>query len=384
MRLCFAIALFFIVLSLSVAFSQEGAKPEAPLDPSIVLKIDEGIILKRADFERGLMQRFGREFLEERISEFLLEREAKRLGVAVTEEEAKKEVEQDLEVELTYCASDRQRLEKELKDRNYTLDRWKEAVEKLGEEGGYIAEARKEAISVMEKELARYGRTLQAHREAMADITRFRLLSRKVAIERRIQESALRELFTERYLKDAGVNVWVKMILISSPPEAEESRRKAAKMEEAAAALEGEMKKNALDYIAKLRTDADQKEVENANAVVARLRAGEDFGKVAAEKGAGWSKTDFDRGYLKVDRLGDQLAPVVEKMKVGEVSEPVKTQWGYRIVYLCAKKSNDELKFEDVKEQLVTECRGVPVSSDEIHGLDAKLRESAKITRNLK
>jgi parvulin-like peptidyl-prolyl isomerase len=377
--------ILFIILPLSIGFSQEGEKEKQPLDASIVLKIDEDLILKRADFERGLMQRFGAEFLEERISEFLLEREAKRLGVSIADDEIKKEVEQYLEEELTYCASDRKRLEKELGERNYTLDRWKEAVEKLGEEGGYIAQARKEAISVMEKELAKYGRTLQTHREAMADTTRFSLLSRKVVIERRVQESALRELFTERYLKDAGANVWVKMILISSPPEAEESRRKAAKMEEAAASLSDEdMKKKTLEHVAELRASADQKELENANAVVVRLKAGEDFGKVAAEKGAGWSKTDFDRGYLKVDRLGDQLAPVVEKMKVGEVSEPVKTQWGYRIVYLCARKSNDELKFEDVKEQLVTECRGVPVSGDEIHGLDAKLRESAKVTRNLK
>jgi parvulin-like peptidyl-prolyl isomerase len=384
MRLCFAIALFFIVFFPSVAFSQEGAKPEAPLDESVVLKIDDEIVFRIADFERELVQRFGRAFLEQKISEFLLEREAKRLGVSITDEEIKKETEQDLEEELTYCASDIKRLEKELKDRNYTLDRWREAVEKLGAEGGYIAEARKEATTNFEKELAKYGYTIQTRREALTDLARFRLFARRVALERRVQESTLRELFTERYLKDAGTNVWVKVILVSSPPEAEEIRAKAAKMEEAAASQEGEVKKNILDHIAELRASADQKELENANSVVARLRAGEDFAKIAQEKGAGWSKTDFDRGYIKANRLGDQLAPVVEKMKVGEISEPVKSQWGYQVVYLCARKSSDELKFEDVKEQLRAECGGFPVTSDELRELDAKLRESAKITRNLK
>lgn len=384
MRLSLAIGLLFFIFLLSVGFSQEGDKSEQPLDPSVVLKIDDDIVFKRADFEKELAQRFGRTFLEQRISEFLHGREAKRLGVSITEEEIKKEVDDDLEEQLTYCASDVKKLEKELRDRNYTLEEWKEAVEKLGEKAGYIVEARKEAMSILEKELAKYGRTIQTHRETLADLARFRLLSSKVAIERRVQESALKGLFTERYIKDAGTNVSVKVILMSPPPEVEETRAKAARMEEAAASLEGDLKKNSLEQIAKLRLGADQKELENANAVVARLRAGEDFAKVAAQYGAGWSKTDFDRGWLKLNRLGEQLGQVVDKMKVGEVSEPVKSQWGYQIIYLGGKKSNDELKFEDVKEQLATESRAVPVTGEELRELDGKLRESAKITRNLK
>lgn len=384
MRLYYILAAFFII-SLSVGFSQEGAKPEPPLDPSIVLKIDDNIVIKREEIEKEMMQRLGKEFLEQRISEILLEREAKRLAVSVTQEEVAKELDEKDEVDITDHVSDLKRLEKELKDRNYTLDRWQEAVQKLGEEGGYITQARKEATANLERELSRYGHTIQTRKEAMTDPARFQLLSRKVVIERRVQENTLRELFGERFLNEPGLNVWVKVILLSSPPEAEEMRRRAAKMEESAPALESEeLRKNALERVTQLRAQADQKELENANAVVARGRAGEDFAKIAQEKGAGWSKTDFDIGWLKLNKLSDQIAAALEKMKVGETSEPIKTPWGYQIIYLCAKKSNDELKYEDVKDSLAAQQRIAPVNADELYRLDAQLRESAKITRNLK
>ncbi|NQT65320.1 MAG: peptidylprolyl isomerase [FCB group bacterium] len=77
-----------------------------------------------------------------------------------------------------------------------------------------------------------------------------------------------------------------------------------------------------------------------------------------------------------------QMVPEYEavafNMKVGEVSKPVKTQFGYHIIKLNAKEDAMEAKFEDVKTQVANELRSKKQNEAYSNKLQ-ELREKYKI-----
>ena len=62
---------------------------------------------------------------------------------------------------------------------------------------------------------------------------------------------------------------------------------------------------------------------DEANAIVARLKAGEDFAKIAADmsKDPGSGKEGGDLGYFTKDRMVPEFAEAAFKLKPGEISD---------------------------------------------------------------
>ncbi|MFJ5369450.1 peptidylprolyl isomerase [Bosea sp. CER48] len=91
-----------------------------------------------------------------------------------------------------------------------------------------------------------------------------------------------------------------------------------------------------------------------AKAVVERLRKGEDFAKVAADvsKDPGSGKEGGDLGWFTKDRMVPEFAEAAFKLKKGEVSEPVKSQFGWHIIRLEDKRSKPLPDFAAVKPQI--------------------------------
>ncbi|MFH1422397.1 MAG: peptidylprolyl isomerase [Planctomycetota bacterium] len=385
MRSCFCILLFLLMIFwVSIAYSQENADTEQLVDSEVILEIDDDIIVKKDLFKEELFKRVGKAFMEQKISELLLNREAKRLGASVTDKEIEEETNRTIEQELLYYVRDIVKLNDALQEKSYSLEEWKKAIDILGDKGGYITEARKEAIENLEIELAKYNLTIESRKESQKEIACFQLLTKKVVKARRLEESFLKERFEKVYMTDPKINVWVRIIIITPSKLAAEMREKALRLQEAAETLDEGSKQNTLDYAAKLIETADQAELEYATEITKRLKAGEEFAKVAAECAIERSKTDFDKGWIKISKLYIKIAEAVEKLNVGEISDPVKTQYGYHIAQLCGKKTNEELTFEDVKTFLEKEAENAPVADEECFKLDAELRASANIKRNLK
>ncbi|UZF90941.1 peptidylprolyl isomerase [Bosea sp. NBC_00550] len=91
-----------------------------------------------------------------------------------------------------------------------------------------------------------------------------------------------------------------------------------------------------------------------AKAVVERLKKGEDFAKIAGEisKDPGSGKEGGDLGWFSKDRMVPEFAEAAFKLKKGEVSEPIKSQFGWHVIKLEDKRSKPLPDFAAVKPQI--------------------------------
>jgi len=69
-------------------------------------------------------------------------------------------------------------------------------------------------------------------------------------------------------------------------------------------------------------------------AIVERLKQGEKFAKLAKELSidSGSAKKDGNLGYFTKGMMVKQFEEVAFKLQIGEISEPVKTEFGYHII----------------------------------------------------
>jgi peptidyl-prolyl cis-trans isomerase C len=115
-----------------------------------------------------------------------------------------------------------------------------------------------------------------------------------------------------------------------------------------------------------------------ARAVLERIKAGEDFAKVAMEltEDPSGKQNGGDLGYFPKDQMVPEFANVAFQMYPGQVSNPVKTPFGWHIIKLEDKRNRPVPEFDQVKEQIVAFV--VRRAQSE---LVAQLREKAKIER---
>lgn len=94
---------------------------------------------------------------------------------------------------------------------------------------------------------------------------------------------------------------------------------------------------------------------DEAEEVALLLDEGEDFVELAAEYSTDSSNKD-DGGYLGFFARGRMVEPFDEvafSLEVGELSEPVETQFGYHIIEVLDRREKEELGYEDVSEQVM-------------------------------
>ena len=94
----------------------------------------------------------------------------------------------------------------------------------------------------------------------------------------------------------------------------------------------------------------DEAEKE-ATAVRARILAGEDFGKVAAEVSDSASKANGGLiGPFALADVADALRTTLEPMKPGDITQPMRTARGFQILKLETKKESAVQPFEAVRD----------------------------------
>ena len=149
------------------------------------------------------------------------------------------------------------------------------------------------------------------------------------------------------------------------------------------AATEAEMKKV---YEAAAKAQKPEMEIHarhilvatkaEAEAALKRIKAGEDFAKVAKEVSKDPGAEGGDLGWFTKERMVPAFAAAAFKLKPGEVSEPVKTQFGWHIIKVEGERESKFPPFDKVKDQL--ERYVVQKAQAQ---LIAELRKGAKVER---
>ncbi len=126
------------------------------------------------------------------------------------------------------------------------------------------------------------------------------------------------------------------------------------------------------------------KSEDNATAIIKELDAAKDkkaaFIKLAKEQSTGPSGPNGgDLGWFELARMVPEFSTAADKLKKGEYTKkPVKTQFGFHIIYLDDRKEAGAKKLDEVKDSIKKE-----LSNNEFTKLikteTEKLKKSAKI-----
>lgn len=203
-----------------------------------------------------------------------------------------------------------------------------------------------------------------------------------------IRQNVLRGMVSEKLIYDEAVKAGFNES--EAVQKRMESLRKQlvlqAYMEEKAKALvSDEQLKKAYD--AKVASLNDEQEVRarhilvkdeaEAKALLKKLKKGEDFEALAKEKSIDKASgmQGGDLGYFTQDRMVPAFAKAAYALEMGELSEPVKTQFGWHIIRLEDKRAMRVPALEEMREELQEE-----LSHKAVQGYVEKLIKNADIT----
>ena len=175
----------------------------------------------------------------------------------------------------------------------------------------------------LEKALAADGLTLEAYKKQIEKgLQRQKLINWSVKVETKAGEKEFREFYQknmDRYRTNETYRPGQILFIIpkgATPEEIREIKKKCQK-------------------------------------VLEKIKGGEDFGEMALLYSEDTSNKDRgDLGYFKKGELLPAFQREALRLKVGEVSEIVRTEFGFHIIKLLDRKGMDPLPFEEVQEKV--------------------------------
>jgi parvulin-like peptidyl-prolyl isomerase len=116
-----------------------------------------------------------------------------------------------------------------------------------------------------------------------------------------------------------------------------------------------EMHKDELESISQIRASHILvKTEEEAQKIAGRLKKGEDFATLAKKVSidTASAKNGGDLGFFSAGQMVPEFESAAAKLKPGEISQPVKTKFGYHVIRVAEKKMGKPLEFEKIKSAL--------------------------------
>lgn len=141
------------------------------------------------------------------------------------------------------------------------------------------------------------------------------------------------------------------------------------------------------DFVTPLKLRASHIQVdteEEANEILQKLKAGADFSQLARQYSKDPSKErGGDIGYFAKGQLMPEIEEVCFKLEVGQISEVIKTQFGYHIIKLTDKKEPRAVELSEVKDAIEKEFKD-KAQQETLSGLIKNLKSKARIRINEK
>jgi peptidyl-prolyl cis-trans isomerase C len=94
---------------------------------------------------------------------------------------------------------------------------------------------------------------------------------------------------------------------------------------------------------------------EEAKEVKERLKKGEDFAALAKEKSKDTNAEGGDLGFFTRGQMLKPFEDAAFALDIGELSDPVQTQFGWHIIKVEEKRDQELPSFEEVKEAILTQ-----------------------------
>ncbi|MBF5043356.1 MULTISPECIES: peptidylprolyl isomerase [Myxococcaceae] len=181
----------------------------------------------------------------------------------------------------------------------------------------------------LEERIRSEGLSMQEYREMLSgQMSRMKLVQLKVQPRIKLSEADLRSEYAQYTRNERGdAEVHCRHILVQVPKNASPEQVEAAH-------------KRALAIAAEAR------------------RPGMDFEALARARSEGPSAADGgDLGFFRRGQMVPAFDRVAFGLKEGEVSDPVRTDFGWHVIKVEERRAIDVPKFEDVKEQLAEKLR---------------------------
>jgi peptidyl-prolyl cis-trans isomerase C len=117
---------------------------------------------------------------------------------------------------------------------------------------------------------------------------------------------------------------------------------------------------------------------DDAKTIAADLKKGGDFAALAKEKSKdpGSKDTGGDLGFFTKDQMVPEFAEAAFKLDKGQISDPVKSQFGWHVIRVDDKRTKQPPSFDQVKEQIENYVQRKAQAE-----LIQKLRADAKIEK---
>lgn len=136
--------------------------------------------------------------------------------------------------------------------------------------------------------------------------------------------------------------------------------------------------------LVKVEADAKPETVvakeKSAQAIAVRAKKGEDFGKMAKELSEDPSakENSGDLDFFGKEQMVPEFSDAAFAMKKGEISEPVRSQFGYHVIKVTDRKESETVPLDKVKPRVLTFLK-----QQKAEALKQEIRQKAEVKINL-
>lgn len=218
----------------------------------------------------------------------------------------------------------------------------------------------------------RYGK------EVLRDLVHEKVLSKKFKVtDKEIDQEIenLKEMYGVQYdlaVQQNGEEAIRKMVKLDL------LRQKAA-MDDIKVTDE-ELKKYYNEYKPKVRASHILVDDEKtAKEIKAKLEKGEDFAKLAKQysKDTGSAQNGGDLGWFGPGKMVEEFEKAAYTLNVGEISNPVKTQFGYHIIKVTDKEKKKS--FDEMREEIEYEVKKSKLDTSKVQSKLDELMKDANV-----
>jgi parvulin-like peptidyl-prolyl isomerase len=214
----------------------------------------------------------------------------------------------------------------------YTLNRLREtALKELIEKRLITQKAREQNVTVTEEEFQQFVQQVQDEYNG-TDI-------RAILEEQEKSYDEWEQAQREAILLDKLIDINMKTMIVVTPEEIQQYY---------------EQNKGKYDHPAQVRASQILTyEEEVARKALQEIRSGTDFAQIAEKYSESPdAKNGGDLGFFAKGVMPPEFDEVIFSMKMGEVSDVIKTPYGYQIFKLTGQREAHRVSFEEVKDQI--------------------------------